>query len=378
MTSDFEYLLNNTKIIDQSDISLSLSNFIRSGLVDYAYLEDQSFPIDLSIGINPIGCPKSVNKYLKTKHIDLTSYSEVTAISLRNKIARYNGLNEGEVHVGPGISDLLHVILLTFVDPGDEVLLPEISFPAYEILVLLVRGLPRFIPFTKNMDMDYSRLAQQITPKTKLVILCNPNNPTGKAMDREKIIKVIKKRPNTIFMVDEANIDFGGESLMPYAGKLPNLLVLRSFSKGFGLAGLRIGYVAGPQEKVLAIERRQTPFSTTVLGQKIAELVLGDEKFLERSKAYCHKQRVYLEQELTKLGYTFLSSASNYLLVNVSGKFPDSKTFISMINKYGANALDGSVFRSLGGDYVRISPRSHKINKEFIKIVKALTKSEKE
>ncbi len=374
MTSDFEYLLNNTKIIDQSDISLSLSNFIRSGLVDYAYLEDQSFPIDLSIGINPIGCPKSVQKFLMSGNIDLTSYSEVTAISLRNKIAKYNNLNEGEVHVGPGVSDLLHVTLLTFIDPGDEVLLPEISFPAYEILVLLVRGVPKFIPFTKKMDMDYRQVAKHITPKTKLVVLCNPNNPTGKAMDIAKIIKVIKKHPNTIFMVDEANIDFGGESLMPYAGKLSNLLVLRSFSKGFGLAGLRIGYVAGPQEKVLAIERRQTPFSTTVISQKIAGLVLEDKKFLERSKAYCDKQRRYLEQELEKLSYTFVPSSSNYLLVNVSRYFPDSKAFINAINQFGANALDGSVFRSLGKDYVRISPRGHKINKEFIKIVRSLTK----
>jgi len=374
MTSDFEYLLNNTKIIDQSDISLSLSNFIRSGLVDYAYLEDQSFPVDLSIGINPIGCPKSVKKYLKTRDIDLTSYSEVTAVNLRNKLAKFNGLKEGEVHVGPGVSDLLHVILLTFVDPGDEVLLPEISFPAYEILVLLVRGVPKFIPFTKKMDMDYGQVAKHISPKTKLVVLCNPNNPTGKAMDTAKIIKVIKKHRNTIFMVDEANIDFGGESLMPYAGKLPNLLVLRSFSKGFGLAGLRIGYVAGPQERVLAIERRQTPFSTTVISQKIAELVLDDKVFLEKSKAYCDKQRKYLEQELTKLGYAFVPSTSNYLLVNVSEHFPDSKTFISAINQFGANALDGSVFRSLGKDYVRISPRGHKINKEFIKIVRSLTK----
>jgi histidinol-phosphate aminotransferase len=206
------------------------------------------------------------------------------------------------------------------------------------------------------------------------VVLCNPNNPTGKAMDTAKIIKVIKKHPNTIFMVDEANIDFGGESLMPYAGKLSNLLVLRSFSKGFGLAGLRIGYVAGPQEKVLAIERRQTPFSTTVISQKIAGLVLEDKKFLERSKAYCDKQRRYLEQELEKLGYTFVPSSSNYLLMNVSRYFPDSKTFINAINKFGANALDGSVFRSLGKGYVRISPRGHNINKEFIKIVRLLTK----
>ncbi len=374
MTSDFEYLLNNTKIIDKSDISLSLSNFIRSGLVDYAYLEDQSYPIDLSIGINPIGCPKSVKKYLKTKEIDLTSYSEVTAINLRNKIAKVNGLSEEEVHVGPGISDLLHVTLLTFIDPGDEVLLPEISFPAYEILSLLVRGVPKFIPFSKKMDMDYAQVAKSITSKTKVVVLCNPNNPTGKALDVKKIIRIIKDHPSVIFMIDEANIDFGGESLMKYAGKLPNLLILRSFSKGFGLAGLRIGYVAGPQEKVLAIERRQTPFSTTVISQKLAELVIGDEKFLEESKSYCDKQRKFLEGELSRMGYTFIPSDSNYLLVNVSDKFPDSKTFINSINQFGANALDGGVFRSLNSDYIRISPRSHKLNKAFIKIVKSLTK----
>lgn len=374
MTSDFEYLLNNTKIIDRGDISLSLSNFIRSGLVDYAYLEDQSYPIDLSIGINPIGCPGIVQKYLRSGDINLTSYSEVTAVNLRNKIAQFHRLDQGAIHVGPGVSDLLHVTLLTFVDPGDEIVLPEISFPAYEILVLLVRGAAKFIPFTKKMDMDYNCIDEQITAKTKVVILCNPNNPTGKGINVKKIIQVMKKHSGVIFMVDEANIDFGGESFINFVGKLPNLLVLRSFSKGFGLAGLRIGYVAGPQEKVLAIERRQTPFSTTVVSQKLAELVIGDKKFLEKSKEYCAKERKYLEQELTKLGYKYITSDSNYLLVEVSAKFENSRTFIDALNRFGANALDGGVFRSLNGNYVRISPRSHKLNREFIKIVKSLTK----
>ena len=374
MTSDFEYLLNNTKIIKQSDISLSLHNFIRSGLVDYAYLEDQRFPIDLSIGINPIGCPGYVNKYLGAGNIDLTSYSEVTATNLRNKIAKFAGLKEGQVHVGPGISDLLHVALLTFIDPGDEVLLPEISFPAYEILALLVRAVPKFIPFTKGMEMEYDKIAANISAKTKVVILCNPNNPTGKLMNTLKIVKIIKNHPKTIFMIDEANIDFGGESLIKYAGKLPNLLILRSFSKGFGLAGLRIGYVVGNAEKILAIERRQTPFSTTVISQKIAELVINDTKFLKRSKAYCDAERKYLQHELSAMHFKFISSESNYLLVDVTHKFEHAKVFINTINQYGANALDGGVFKSLNGQYVRISPRGHKINKEFIKIVRSLTK----
>jgi len=204
------------------------------------------------------------------------------------------------------------------------------------------------------------------------VVLCNPNNPTGKQLDLKKSEKIIKDHPKVIFLVDEANIDFGGNSLIDLTKKHTNLLVFRSFSKGFGLAGLRIGFVVGNKDLIYALQRRQTPFSVNVFAQKFAEISLSDPDFLEKTRNYAQTERKYLEVELTKLGYTFVPSDSNYLLVDISNKFKSSKDFIKAINNNNANAVNGDDFRGLSGKHIRLSPRLHNINKKFVEVLTTL------
>jgi histidinol-phosphate aminotransferase len=147
--------------------------------------------------------------YYRKKDIFFTSYSEVVSASLRKKIGQTYGFKPTEILLGAGVSDLLHLCHVTFINPGEDIVMPETTFPPIEFLAILAHGHPKFVPLTPELGLDYDRFSKIISPTTKLAVLCNPNNPTGKQLDLKKIQQLIQQHPKTIFLIDEANIDFG-------------------------------------------------------------------------------------------------------------------------------------------------------------------------
>lgn len=360
--------------IDLKSVSKSLSKFIGSGMMDYAYIESRKFDIDLSLGVNPLGCSQKVLDFYSKKNIGFTNYSEVISQALQKKIGEVYGFSQEEILIGAGVSDLLHLCFTTFIDPDEEVIMPELTFPAFEFLAILTHAHPVFIQMDRNFDLNYSLISELIGQKSKMMILCNPNNPTGKQLDITKIEKNIQDNPGIVFVVDEANIDFGGESFLPLVKKNKNLVVLRSFSKGFGLAGLRVGFAIGNKDLIYAMRRRQTPFSVNVFAQKLAEIALEDINFLQRTKEYAQEERQYLEKKLSNLGYKYEKSDSNYLLVDISEKFGDSVSFLKALNRKNVNVVNGDDFKGLESRYVRLSPRTHEINEKFVNVLEQLEK----
>lgn len=371
---DLKEFIDSGEKIDLKSVSKSLSKFIGSGMMDYAYIESRKFNTDLSLGVNPLGCSSKVLDYYSKKVINFTNYSEVTSQALQKKISDVYGFSQEEILIGAGASDLLQLCFTTFIDPDEEVIIPELTFPAFEFLAILTHANPIFIPTNSDFDLDYSVIPKLIVGKSKLVVLCNPNNPTGIQLNIEKIEELIAKNPKLIFVIDEANIDFGGKSFIFLVNKYKNLVILRSFSKGFGLAGLRVGFALGNKDLIYAMRRRQTPFSVSVFAQKLAEVSLEDMDFLQETKAYVQAERKYLKHKLKDLGYQCEKSDSNYLLVDISNKFSNSSSFLRAINKKDANAVNGDDFRGLEGKYIRLSPRTHEVNEKFVKILEELEK----
>lgn len=368
--SNFAAFMDQDKPRSIGSASQVLHHFIGSGMMDYSYIEGRHFAIDLTLGINPLGTPFDVRKYLSRVKIDYSQYSSVTAVELRKKLAQFHQVKPSQILVGAGASELLHLVFLTFLNPGETVLIPEVSFPAFEMLAVLVHANVVLVPLTQLFDIDLDSIGNQISAETKLVVLCNPNNPTGRGLDHQRTAELITNHPQTKFLIDEANIDFGGTSFVNDLARLSNLIIARSFSKGFGLAGLRVGYLMSHPDAIYALQRRQTPFMTNVVGQVVAARALDFPKFLEKSRQYCQVQRLWLEIELKKLGFSFVASESNYLLVDVTSVDLRSKELIAKLNHYGANAIDGRDFRGLGNRYIRLSPRGTKTNQKFIAILK--------
>ena len=373
--ADFAIFMDKDKPRSIDSASQILHRFIGSGMMDYSYIESRHFAVDLTLGINPLGSPFDVKKFLGKVKIDYSQYSSVTADELRRKLARFHQVEPSQILVGAGASELLHLVFLTFLNPGEITLIPETTFPAFEMLALLVHANVVLVPLTQSSDTDLDSIGNQISAESKLVVLCNPNNPTGRGLDYQRTVKLIANHPQTKFLIDEANVDFGGTSFVNDLARLSNLIIARSFSKGFGLAGLRVGYLISHPDAIYALQRRQTPFMTNVVGQVVAARALDFPKFLEKSRQYCQAQRSWLELELKKLGFSFVASESNYLLVDVTSTGLSSKELIRKLNYYGANAIDGNDFRGLGYTYIRLSPRDKNTNRKFIEILKRICRN---
>jgi histidinol-phosphate aminotransferase len=373
--SNFAAFMDKDKPRSIGSASQVLHRFIGSGMMDYSYIESRHFAVDLTLGINPLGTPFDVRKYLGKVKLDYSQYSSVTAVELRKNLAQFHQVKPSQILVGAGASELLHLVFLTFLNPGETVFIPEVSFPAFEMLALLVHANLVLVPLTQSFDIDVASIGDQITTETKVVVLCSPNNPTGRGLDYRRTLELITHYPQTKFLIDEANIDFGGTSFVNDLAQLSNLIIARSFSKGFGLAGLRVGYLISHPDAIYALQRRQTPFMTNVVGQVVAARALDFPQFLEKSRQYCQTQRQWLEVELHKLGFSFIPSDSNYLLVDVSSVGLRSNDLIAKLNHYGANAIDGRDFRGLGDRYIRLSPRDTKTNQKFIAILKKVVEN---
>jgi len=373
-SSNLKEFIDSGEKIDLKSASKSLSKFIGSGMMDYAYIESRKFNTDLSLGVNPLGCSSKVLDYYHKKDINFTNYSQVTSQALQKKISAVYGFSQDEILIGAGASDLLQLCFTTFINPDEEVIIPELTFPSFEFLAILTHAQPIFIPTSDDFDLNYSEIPKLIVGKSKLVVLCNPNNPTGQQLNIQKIEEQVVENPKLVFVIDEANIDFGGKSLISLVNKYKNIVVLRSFSKGFGLAGLRVGFALGNKDLIYAMRRRQTPFSVGVFAQKLAEVSLEDLDFLKKTKSYMQTERKYLEHKLKVLGYKCEKSDSNYLLVDISNNFTNSASFLRSINKNNANVVSGDDFRGLNGKYIRLSPRTHEVNERFVEILGQLGK----
>lgn len=369
--SDFATFLDTDKPRSIGAVSEALSRFIGSGMMDYSYIESQHYPIDLSLGINPFGTPFDVRKFLsRQRNLHYSDYPSVNGVELRQKLAEYHQLRPENILVGAGASELLHVVFLTYLDPGNRVVMPELTFPAFEMIALLVHAHAVMVPMTKSLDVDYEAISRQIDRETKLVALCNPNNPTGIGVSTDALIDLLKEHRDAVFLIDEANIDFGGESVLDAVKQFSNLIIARSFSKGFGLAGLRVGYLVADADVIYALQRRQTPFMTNAVGQVVAAKALDYPDFPNKTRAFCQEQRQWLAEALSQLGCYVVPSNANYLLVNVGKRGQTASRVLFKLHKLGATAINGQDFRGLDDRYLRLSPRDAQTNRQFIECLK--------
>jgi histidinol-phosphate/aromatic aminotransferase/cobyric acid decarboxylase-like protein len=201
-----------------------------------------------------------------------------------------------------------------------------------------------------------------------LVFLCNPNNPTGRLLNKKSILNLVK-RTQAFVIVDEANIEFGGSSVIREIKRLKNLIVLRTFSKGFGLAGLRIGFCGANPDIIKVLKTMNQPFPVSSLALKAAAIALEDEEFIKKTRVFMATERDFLTRDLRKSGFEVIDSQANNLLVKVTPNFRSSNDFVNRLSKKGVSVVNGTSFKGLGQEFVRISPRSRKINLRFLEVL---------
>lgn len=280
----------------------------------------------LSSNENPLGCSRHASAAFAEAQANLARYPDAGATMLRERIARLHGLDPARVIHGTGSDEVLHLAAGAFAGPGDEVLFVRYGFAVYEIAARRVGANPVIAP-----DWDYATdvdaLLAAITPRTRVVFLANPNNPTGTYTQRGEIARLHAGLPGDVLLVvDQAYAEYLGseeqDGAIELAIEAPNVLITRTFSKIYGLAAERIGWGYGSAEVIGAMHRIRAPFNVTTAGQAAAIAALDDQDFVAASRAHNDRWLNWFAGEIAALGNFGLRtvpSRANFQLVIFDG-----------------------------------------------------------
>jgi histidinol-phosphate aminotransferase len=320
--------------------------------------------VKLASNENPLGPSKLAVIAMSKKLKDVNLYPESGAFYLRQALAKKLKIKEDMLVFGNGSNEILNMIAGAFVEPGDEVMFSELSFVVYPIATDMAGGTAVVVPH-RDLRHDIDGFISRLTDKTKLVYLCNPNNPTGTIITKPELEKLmVVVRPDTIVALDEAYFEFVSDKEYPdgmkYLAKYPNLIVLRTFAKIYGLAGIRIGYAAADPDIIQIIERIRPPFNANLVAQAGAEAALKDKKHVSATVKMNNAGKKYLYRELKKLGIECVPTQANFIFVKFDRKGGD--VFTALLKK-------GVIIRPQHGNFARITIGTMKQN---VKLVKAL------
>lgn len=335
----------------------------------YSIKNPNSDIFDFSSNINPLGPPSGVKKYLK-KNIDFLSvYPDSDSTKLRKDLSWYTGIHPNQIVVGNGAIEIIYNFCNAFLNKKTPVLIPIPTFGEYEAASKL-NGCK--VSFFKTMNLaENLELFLKKIPKNGCIFLCNPNNPTGILLPKKLILKILNnaKKKSTFVFLDECFIELSDskQSLVKEIKKYENLFVLRSLTKSFGLAGLRIGYGLGNKKLISILSNIKIPWNTSGIAQKAASAALCYHRYLNKSKKLIDKERTFLRKSISKINsYSCYDTSSNFILIKTKDK---SKILQKKLLRKKILIRDGSTFRGLDKNHIRIAVKSHKEN---VKLVKAL------
>ena len=315
---------------------------------------------------NPLGpSPKAVQA-IRDLSSSSSVYPDQNHAMLREALAAKLGLSTENLIIGNGSDEIMLLIAQVFLSAGDEVVIAENTFSMYEFVTKIMDGKCVFVPLKDNV-YDLNAMAQAINGKTKIVFLCNPNNPTGTIFYKEQFNSFLKKLPsNVIVVVDEAYGEFVDDTDYPNGAeyllnKGLNLIVLRTFSKLFGLAGLRIGYGISRPDLIKYLNLAKMPFNVNRIGQAAAQAALADDEFIKNTLVNNSEGKKYLYAELDKLGLKYEKTQANFLMIEFD--FPADEIFLQMLKK-------GIIIRPLISfgivNAIRVTIGTREQNEQFI------------
>jgi len=292
----------------------------------------------LDFNENTLACSPCVREALNAVTMgSLTMYPERE--SVERTVAEHLGLEPAQCALTNGVDEAIHVLFETFLEAGDELLLPVPTYTMYEVYVSATDATAVPVLAGDDLAFPYEQLLAAITPRTKIIAIANPNSPSGTIATRDQLLEIARRAPQAIVLVDEAYYHFFGETVIDLIGKVPNLMLARTFSKAYGLAGLRIGLLAGPVELMQWIRRVLSPYSVNSLALACLVPALKDEEYLNWYVSEVCAARGEVEAALDALDVRRWPSKANFILVEVGAKH---KEFVAHMRAAGVLVRDRS------------------------------------
>jgi len=271
--------------------------------------------------------------------------------------------------IGNGSDELLRLITETFVQPSDEVIYGDPSFSEYEFMTRIMGGMVKPVPL-QDFTYDLQAMKAAVTENTKIIYVCNPNNPTGTVVTRQQLERFMDGLDEDILVIfDEAYYEYvddpGFQSGLEYLDRGYNVIVLRTFSKIYGLAGLRIGYGISTPEIVAAVNRVREPFNVNLVAQKAAVAALEDEEHLTRSREINRQGKEYLYRELQAIGLRYVPTQANFIFLDTG---LDCRRVFQGLLMQGVITRTGDIFGY--PTYIRVTIGTDEQNLRFISSLK--------
>jgi len=308
----------------------------------------------------PVYIKKAISEEIK----NINRYPEGSCFYLRKSLAAKLKIKESQIVFGNGSDELITLILRAAIEKGDEVIISYPTFLIYEIQSAVFGAKIVKVPL-RNLRYDLASIAEKVTGKTKIIFIANPDNPTGTYVAQNEVETFLKSIPKNILVVfDEAYFEFAPSDFpktLNLLKKRGNIVITRTFSKVYGLAGLRIGYAITTEKIAGVLNKIREPFNINRFAQVAALAAVRNDKFLKKIRAYVLNEKEYLYNELRRLNVSFRESATNFVLV-------DFGKDTTKLNKYFLKK--GIIVRPLSGwglkNYFRVTVGLRKENKKFI------------
>lgn len=326
--------------------------------------------IKLASNENPFGCSPKVWEALSQIKDNFHLYPEDNAPVLRQKLAEHLEIDERRLIFGNGSDEVVQMIARAYLELGTESVMAVPTFPRYETSTRIEGAIPVEVPL-KNGTHDLEAMFEVITEKTRLVWICNPNNPTGTFVNHESLVSFLDRLPDHVMaIVDEAYIEYVTDSSFPDTLSLldynPNIIILRTFSKIYGLASFRAGYGIAHPDVIDNLSRVREPFNLNRLAQAATSAALDDQTFV----TYCRNQnRLGIDQitkQLDKLGIIYYPSQANFLLIDINH---DSDEAFQFLLQRGVIVRSG---KALGfPSYLRVTIGNKEENEQFLAALEA-------
>ena len=352
-----ENAIANHKVVAHGGISHNKESNLRS--------------LDFSSNVNPIGFPSKVKDVFK----DLSSvsvYPDSDSNELRTHLQKYTQISKNQIVVGNGATEIIYNFCNAFLRK-QKVLIPIPTFGEYEAAVKLNGGQ---LYFFKTMDLNKDLPEfQKMISKKNCIFLCNPNNPTGVLLKKKNILKILESAHDKSAMVfiDECFIELvssKNNSIISYLKEFDNLFILRSLTKSFGLAGLRIGYGLGNKKMIEILQKIKIPWNVNWLAQKSSIIALSDKSHLSKTMKLVKKESQFLVDSISKIkGFSCYNSQTNFILIKSTIK---SNLIQNKLLKKNILIRNCNSFRGLDDHHIRIAVRTRKENLKLIEAFRKL------
>lgn len=329
--------------------------------------------VKLASNENPLGPSPRAVKALQERLHQLHLYPDGDCFYLKQGLAAKLGISPERLIFGNGSNEIIELAVRTFMRPGDEAVIANQAFVIYRLVVQAAGGSCKIVPL-RDFTHDLEAMARAITSRTRVLFLANPNNPTGTIYRKREWEKFLERlSPEILLIVDEAYSEYVMDPDYPnsllYQGGDRALLALRTFSKLYGLAGLRIGYGIGAKKVIDLIQRVRQPFNVNAAAQWAALAALGDHEHVWRSLEANREGMGYLTKEIAELGLEQIPSQANFILIQVG----DGEGVFNRLLRRGV------IVRPMGGydfpDHIRVTVGTMKENSRFISELRNIIKA---